>query len=144
MKNSGFYSEIIEVKVDGKRVFFNESSQQGESEIFYKKKNLVSLTFNEEKLNLEIEQEQDRDRILILKQTLKEKVSTSSYSLTFLKVVKNFCTILDIQDRIVFSIKTDTPLKVQISFKKLNKTTLTFYLAPRVPEEVFEEDDDEF
>ena len=37
MKNSGYYSEIIEVKVDGKCVFFNESSQQGESEIFYKK-----------------------------------------------------------------------------------------------------------
>jgi len=144
MKNSGYYSEIIDVKVDGKCVFFNESSQQGESEIFYKKKNLVSLTFNEKKLLSEIEQEHDSDRKQILKQTIKEKISTSSYSLTFLKVVKKFCTILDIQDKIVFSIKTDTPLKVQISFKKLNKTTLTFYLAPRVPEEDFEEDDDEF
>ena len=31
-----------------------------------------------------------------------------------------------------------------MSFKKLNKTSLAFYLAPRVPEEEFEEDDEEF
>ena len=139
--NSGFYSEIIEVKTTLNCVFFSESGDEGSSEIYYKKKNLVSLNFNEKELLAEIERKQDSDTKETLKKKIKEKVCTDSYSLTFLKVVKNFSVVLDLQDKITFNLKTDTPLKVQISFKKLNKTTLTYYLAPRVPEEDFDEED---
>ena len=59
-----------------------------------------------------------------------------------MRVVKNFSVVIDLQEKIAFSIKTDTPLKVQITFKKLNKTTLTFYLAPRVPEVDFDQEND--
>ena len=91
---------------------------------------------------MEIEREQDQIKKQTLTKKLKEKDCTGKYSLSFLKVVKNFCAILEPQDKIVFSIKTDTPLKVNMSFKKLNKTLLDYYLAPRVPEEEnFEEDD---
>ena len=144
MKNSGYYSEIIEVEVDGTRVSFNESSQEGESKIDYKKKNLVSLHFNEEELLSEIDREEDEDKKQLLRKIFEEKVCTGSYSLTFLKVIKNFSTILDPTDKITFHIKTDTPLKAELTFKKLKKSRLTNFLAPRVPEDDFEEDDDDF
>ncbi len=144
IKNMGYYSEIVEIEINPQRVIFKESGDEGSSEIDYKKKNLVSIKFNEERLLLEIEREQDQTIKQTLTKNLEEKDCTGAYSLSFLKVVKNFCSILETQDKIAFSIKTDTPLKVNMSFKKLNKTTLTFYLAPRVPEEDFEEDDEEF
>lgn len=78
-----------------------------------------------------------------LTKKLKEKDCTGAYSLSFLKIVKSFCSVLELQDKISFSIKTDTPLRVNMTFKKLNKTSLTFYLAPRVPEEEFDEDEEE-
>ena len=51
--------------------------------------------------------------------------------------------ILDLTDKITFSIKSDTPLKVEVIFKKIDKTRLTYYLAPRVPEADFDEEEDE-
>jgi hypothetical protein len=143
MSNSGYYSEIIDVDVNQQRVIFKESGNEGDSEIDYKKKNLVSLTYNEEELLNEIEKEQDQNTIQKLKQTIKEKVCKGSYSLSFLKVVKNFSVILDLTDKITFSIKLDTPLKVEVVFKKIDKTRLTYYLAPRVPEADFDEEEDE-
>ena len=144
IKNLGFYSEIVEFDVNPKRVIFKESGDEGSSEIEYEKKDLVNLKFNEKELLLEIEREQDKIKKQTLTKKLKEKDCTGSYSLSFLKVVKKFCSVLDLQDEIAFSIKTDTPLKVNMSFKKLNKTLLTFYLAPRVPEEDFDDDNEDF
>ena len=144
IKNMGFYSEIVNIDINLQRVIFSESGDEGNSEIEYEKKDLVNLKFNEKELLSEIEREQDKIKKQTLTKKLKEKDCTGSYSLSFLKVVKNFCSVLDLQDKIAFSIKTDTPLRVNMSFKKLNKTLLTFYLAPRVPEEEFEEDDDDF
>jgi len=143
MNNSGYYSEIININVNLQLVLFRESGDEGSSEIDYKKKNLVSLKFNEKELFNEIEQEQDQIRKQTLTNKLKEKECKGSYSLTFLKVVKDFSVILDLTDKITMSIKSDTPLKVHVSFKKLNKTSLTFYLAPRVPETNFDEDGDD-
>ena len=144
IKNLGFYSEIVEIEVNLQGVFFKESGDEGSSEIEYEKKDLINLNFNEKELLLEIEREQDKIKKQTLTKKLKEKDCTGKYALSFLKVVKNFCSILELQDKIAFSIKTDTPLRVNMSFKKLNKTTLTFYLAPRVPEEDFDEDYDDF
>ena len=144
IKNLGFYSEIVEIEVNPQRVIFRESGDEGNSEIEYEKKDLVNLKFNEKELLLEIQREQDKIKKQTLTKKLKEKDCTGKYSLSFLKVVKNFCSILELRDKIAFSIKTDTPLRVNMSFKKLNKTTLTFYLAPRVPEEDFDEDYDDF
>jgi len=145
IKNLGFYSEIVEIDVNLQRVIFKESGNEGSSEIEYEKKALVNLNFNEKELLLEIEREQDKIKKQTLTKKLKEKDCTGKYSLSFLKVVKNFCAVLELQDKIAFSIKTDSPLRVNISFKKLNKTLLDFYLAPKIPEEEdFEEDDDGF
>jgi len=141
INNVGFYSEILDIRVIEDCVFFSESSQEGSSEIDYKKKNLVSLNFNEKELCAELELEEHENSKEAIEKVLKEKICTGSYSLTFLKIIKSFSAILDPNDKITFSIKTDTPLKVEITFKKLNKTRLTDYLAPRVEEPDFDEED---
>ena len=35
----------------------------------------------------------------------------------------------------------DTPLKIEVTFKRISKTRLTYYLAPRVPEVDFDDED---
>ncbi len=139
--NSGRYSEIVKIEANPRIIVFSESSNKGNSEIDFKKGNLVSLRFQKEKLLLELEREQSQESKEAIKQTLKEKSSAGSYSLSFLGIVKSFSNILDPQDKISFSLKTDTPFKTEISFKKLSSTKLTYYLAPRIPEEDYEEED---
>lgn len=139
--NSGRYSEIIKIEANPRIIVFSESSSKGNSEIDFKKSNLVSLRFQKEKLLLELEREQSQELKEAIKQALKEKNSAGSYSLSFLGIVKSFSNILDPQDKISFSLKTDTPFKTEISFKKLSSTKLTYYLAPRIPEEDYEEED---
>ena len=141
INNVGFYSEILSIKTTEDCVLFSESSKEGSSEIDYKKKTLVSLSFNEQDLLAELEREDREISKEEIEKVLKEKICVGSYSLTFLKVVKIFSAILDANDKITFSIKTDTPLKVELIFKRLNKTRLTYYLAPRVSESDFDDDD---
>ncbi len=78
------------------------------------------------------------------KEYIKNLIIKQLKSQIYVGIPKSTKAILEQQDKIAFSIKIDSPLRVNWSFKKLNKTTLTFYLAPRVPEEDFEEDDEEF
>lgn len=51
-------------------------------------------------------------------------------------------SILDNNDYINFSLKTGVPLKTTISFKKLGNTSMVSYLAPRVDEIEFDEDEE--
>jgi len=139
--NSGRYSEIIKIEANPRIIVFSESSSKGNSEIDFKKGNLVSLRFQKEELLLELEREQSQESKEAIKQTLKEKSSECEYSLSFLGIVKSFSNILDPQDKISFSLKADTPFKTEISFKKLSSTKLIYYLAPRIPEEDYEEED---
>ena len=139
--NSGRYSEILKIEANPRVIVFSESSNKGNSEIDFKKGNLVSLRFQKERLLLELEGEENQESKEAIKQALKEKSSAGSYSLSFLGIIKSFSNILDPQDKISFSLKTDTPFKTEISFKKLSSTKLTYYLAPRVPEEDYQEED---
>jgi len=135
--NSGRYSEIVSVEANPRVVVFSENSDKGNSEIDFKKNNLVGLSFQKEKLLLELEQKQsqeDKEAKEAIEKVLKEKSCLSSYSLSFLALVKSFSNTLDLQDKISFSLKTDSPLRIAICFKKLANTELTYYLAPRAPE----------
>ncbi|MHA2399915.1 MAG: proliferating cell nuclear antigen (pcna) [Promethearchaeota archaeon] len=69
-----------------------------------------------------------------------EGISTGAYSLTFLKAILK---IASITEKLEISLKTDHPLKM--NFDLLEGGKLNYFLAPRVEEEEFEDDDmDEF
>jgi len=63
--------------------------------------------------------------------------SSGAYSLTFLKAILK---IASITEKLEMSLKTDHPLKM--NFDLLEGGELSYFLAPRVEEEEFEEDDD--
>ncbi|MHA1914940.1 MAG: proliferating cell nuclear antigen (pcna) [Promethearchaeota archaeon] len=66
--------------------------------------------------------------------------SSGAYSLTFLKAILK---IASITEKLEISLKTDHPLKM--NFDLLEGGKLNYFLAPRVEEEEFEDDDmDEF
>ena len=63
--------------------------------------------------------------------------SSGAYSLTFLKAILK---IASITEKLEISLKTDHPLKMD--FDLLEGGKLSYFLAPRVEEEDFDEDDD--
>ncbi|MFW9882523.1 MAG: proliferating cell nuclear antigen (pcna) [Candidatus Thorarchaeota archaeon] len=63
--------------------------------------------------------------------------SSGAYSLTFLKAILK---IASITEKLEISLKTDHPLKM--NFNLLEGGELSYFLAPRVEEAEFEEDDD--
>jgi len=58
----------------------------------------------------------------------------SAYSTQFLKILKNLVSTLNNSDSLNFSAKIDHPLRIDVAFHKLGNTTLTYFMAPRVPE----------
>ncbi|MFW9826730.1 MAG: proliferating cell nuclear antigen (pcna) [Candidatus Thorarchaeota archaeon] len=65
------------------------------------------------------------------------ETSTGAYSLTFLKAILK---IASITEKLEISLKTDHPLKM--IFNLLEGGELSYFLAPRVEEAEFEDDDD--
>jgi proliferating cell nuclear antigen len=63
--------------------------------------------------------------------------STGAYSLTFLKAILK---IASITEKLEIALKTDHPLKM--NFDLLEGGKLSYFLAPRVEEEDFDDDDD--
>ncbi|MFX1357535.1 MAG: proliferating cell nuclear antigen (pcna) [Promethearchaeota archaeon] len=66
------------------------------------------------------------------------ETSTGAYSLTFLKAILK---IAPITEKLEISLKTDNPLKM--IFNLLEGGELSYFLAPRVEEAEFEEDEDD-
>ena len=64
-------------------------------------------------------------------------LSSGAYSLTFLKAILK---IASITEKLEISLKTDHPLKM--NFDLLEGGKLSYFLAPRVEEEEFDEDED--
>jgi hypothetical protein len=139
MSNSGRYSEIVGIKTTPDQVIFSESSDKGSGELDYKKDDLPRLNFLKEMLLLDSELENER---IADKEILLNKQCVGYYSLTFLKLIKEFCNVVATKDKIAFWLKSSHPLKVEIVFKKLSNAHLVYYLAPRKDE--VEDDDDDF
>ncbi|NHJ22497.1 MAG: hypothetical protein EAX91_16240 [Candidatus Lokiarchaeota archaeon] len=140
--NSGRYSEILGIKTTLENVIFSEASDKGSAEIEYKKDDLPNLTFLEDVLDLESEIKEVQ---LVDKEIFDAKRCKGYYSLPFLRLIKEFCAVLNSKDAIKFSLKTSHPLKAQITFKKLTNATIVYFLAPRmdeVDEDDFEDEED--
>lgn len=138
MSNSGRYSEILGIETTPEQVMFLESSNEGNSEIGYEKDDLPSLNFLKETLLLDSEIEKER---IADKNIFDSQQCVGYYSLTFLKLIKEFCNVVNPKDKISFSLKSSHPLKTQITFKKLSNAEMDYYLAPRKEDEDDDEED---
>ncbi len=121
MKNLGVYSDVIDISAEGQSVKFSEIGKIGEGEFIWKEKQLLSFQFREDEL--------------------RNTENLSSHSLTFLSWVDKMTQVLNKKDSIKFSIKNDHPLRIEANFPQLGNTSLLYFLAPRIPEAEFDDDD---
>ena len=80
-----------------------------------------------------------------LQTILDTKQCMSAHSLSFLIWIDKIAKVLGSKDAIQISIRDDHPIRFIIQFPQLGNSSLLYYLAPRVSEEDYndEEDDDE-
>ena len=115
IKDAEIYSEILNIKAD---------ENQG-------------LTFSSSGQIGEMEYELDSDELI---ESDISETSSGAYSLTFLKAILKLASITD---KLEISLKSDHPLKMM--FNLLEGGELNYFLAPRVEEAEFDEEDmDEF
>jgi len=115
IKDAEIYSEILNMKADEEKGLVFSSSGQ----------------IGEMEYDLSIEE--------LIESNITES-SSGAYSLTFLKAILK---IASITDKLEISLKTDHPLKM--IFNLLEGGELSYFLAPRVEEADFDDDDmDEF
>lgn len=111
------YSEIVEIKMDSEGITFSQDGVKGNSEFFVDRNNLVELK------GFDIER--------------------GRYSLAYLNNLKILLMILENSDTIEISLKKDHPLKIEIYLRELD-IQLIMFLAPRVEEVEFDEEEDEY
>lgn len=112
IKDAEIYAEILNVKADGgEGLTFSASGQIGEME--------YSLAIDD-----------------LIESDLDEDTQKGAYSLTFLKAILK---IASITEKLEISLRTDHPLKM--IFSLLEGGELSYFLAPRVEEADFDEDD---
>lgn len=68
-----------------------------------------------------------------------KEISTGAYSITFMKAIMKLASITDNME---ISLKTDHPLKM--IFNLIEGAVLNYFLAPRVEDADFDDDDEEF
>ena len=118
MKNLGIYSDVIDISIKEEIVKFCEKGEIGEGEFIWKKEHLLSFKYTEEEC-------------------------TSAHSLAFLLWVDKMTQVLSKSDPIRFNIKTDHPIRIETNFLQLGNSSLLFFLAPRIPEAEFSDDDED-
>jgi hypothetical protein len=112
IKDAEIYSEILNIKANEKEGLLFSSTGQ----------------IGEMEYNLSLED--------LINSEINETCS-GAYSLTFLKAILK---IASITEKLEISLKTDHPLKM--IFNLLEGGELSYFLAPRVEEAEFEDDDD--
>ncbi len=144
LRNSDLYSEIVKIQANEQNIIFSESGQIGEGQIIWKKKDLNKLIFHSDLIEFQLKQDNlgKKDKKL-LEKIQAERTCFSDYAVSFLRWIGKTAKILDKNDIIRFFIRNDHPLKVQMDFKKLGQTNLTYYLSCSVEEADFDEDEED-
>jgi len=113
---SGLYSDVITIEFEKTGIHFKENGSLGECDTFF---DLLKL------------------------EDFRNSNEESTYSLTFLSLLKHFLAIMNKNDTLTIKLKKDTPLKVKIEFRDISCKVL-FYIAPRCEEEDIDYEDEEF
>ena len=144
MKNLGIYSEIIDISTKEQSVIFSEEGKLGKGEFVWKKKQLLEYQFNHEVIEEELKKEYSQETKTKLQTLLDTKQCKSAHSLSFLIWIDKIAKVLGSKDAIQMSIRNDHPIRFIMQFPQLGNSSLLYYLAPRVSEEDYdnEEDDD--
>ncbi len=143
MKNLGIYSEVIDISAKEQSVIFSEEGKHGKGEFVWKKKHLLEYQFNHEVIEEELQKEYSEETKAKLQTILDTKQCMSAHSLSFLTWIDKIAKVLGSKDTIQMSIRNDHPIRIIIQFPQLGNSSLLYYLAPRIPPEDYDEEDDD-
>ncbi|MFO8018827.1 MAG: hypothetical protein R6U96_09340 [Promethearchaeia archaeon] len=158
LSNTGIYSEVLHITGSPKRIEFSEAGEIGDETITWERKvlpyidadfGILHKLIKELKGDLgEIASDSKTTdprslKIKKLEARIEQEKSIAVYSHTFLRAVGKIAPLLEKNDPVHFSLRTDHPFKVETNFSPLGTTQFCFFLGPRVQEAEFDEIKDE-
>ena len=118
---SGSLSEVVDFNITPTGFDVRESGQIGTSKISISRDELETHCIGDDK----------------------DGTVSASYSLTFLKTLKNIKPLIEKDDFITFEYSDDSLLHISVPLREVDGH-YRLYLAPRVPEAEFDDDDEDF
>ena len=143
MKNLGIYTDVVDITANGHSVIFSEEGTNGRGEVPWDKDQLLKFSFDDELVKRELESEYNENSKEKLRTLLEKKRCLTSHSLIFLSWIDKLVQVLEKKDPIHISIRKDHPIRIATQFPQLGESSLLYFLAPKVTEEEYTEDDDE-
>ena len=143
MKNLGIYADVVDITANEHSVIFSEEGTNGRGEVPWDKNQLLTFSFDDELVKRELESEYNENSKEKLRTLLEKKYCLSAHSLIFLLWIDKLAQVLGKKDPIHISIRKDHPIRISIQFPQLGESSLLYFLAPKVTEEQYTEDDDE-
>ena len=142
MKNLGIYDDIVDITANEHSVIFSEEGTNGRGEIPWDKNQLLKFSFDDKLVKRELESEYKENSKEKWRTLLEKKRCLTSHSLTFLSWIDKLVLVLEKKDPIHISVRKDHPIRISIQFPQLGESSLLYFLAPKVTEEQFTDDDD--
>ncbi len=137
-------NDIVQITASQDEVCFSEDNRYGDGKVVWKKENLNGLKFDSSVLKEELENKYiTANNKSIIKKIIENEQCLSTHSLLFIKYISSMAKVIQAKDSIKFNIRNDNPLRAETEFKNLGDTKMVFFIAPRVEEIEFEEDDKE-
>ena len=142
MKNLGIYDDIVDITANGHSVIFSEEGTNGRGEVPWDKDQLLKFSFDDELVKRELESEYNENSKEKLRTLLEKKRCLTSHSLIFLSWIDKLVQVLEKKDPIHISIRKDHPIRIATQFPQLGESSLLYFLAPKVTEEQYTEEDE--
>ncbi len=138
-------SEIVKITVSENRVCFAEENIYSNGRIIWKKDDLSRLGCDFSDLEHELNRQDISDDMRgVIEKIIENEECSSAYSLLFIGYISNMAKVIQAKDPIKFNMRNKTPIRAEIEFKGLGNTKMVFFIAPRVEEIEFEDEDEDF
>ncbi len=136
--------EIVQIIVSQDDVSFFEENRCSNGKIIWKKDDLSQLKcdFSDPESEL-VRQDITENRKGVIEKIIENKEFSSTHSLLFIKYISGMAKVIQARDTIKFNVRNDSPIRAEIEFESLGETKMVFFIAPRVEEVEFEDEDED-
>jgi len=137
--------ETVRITISENRVSFAEENIYSNGRIIWKKDDLNLLKCDFSDLERELNRQDIPENLKgMVEKIIENKECSSVYSLLFIGYISSMAKVIQAKDTIKFNIRDENPLRAEIEFRDLGDTKMAFFIAPRVEEVEFEDEDEDF
>jgi len=137
--------EIVQIIVSEDKISFFEENRCSNGKIIWRKDDLSQLKCDFSDLESELVRQDIPENLKeVIEKIIVNKKCSSAYSLVFIGYISSMAKVIQARDTIKFNIRDNSPLKAEIEFRDLGDTRMVFFIAPRVEEVEFEDEDGDF